>query len=366
MTNPDLAERRERVFIVLAGFFLCSMTLLNVIGLTRFIQLGPMSLAIGVLPYPLTFLCTDLISELYGRSRANFVVGVGFVLNFFILACMWLGNLVPPVPEATQPPWQVIQLAESIALPNGDSVSGSVELFQLIYACTSGAVFASMMAYIAAQFCDVQVFHFLKRLTKDKHLWIRNNFSTLTSQMVDSVVVISVTFGALFLADKMSLATMLTLIASSYLFKMIVALLDTGPFYFCSEALSRYLQFPVLVAERTRTVTLVVIAAYLVLLVAALMLVLGDTTNLNGTWYVLSWVLLFGFMFSIFGLWEMRSWALPALVLLTVAQIVMWFVAYSQGIGHWLGPEGIVLGAATVVAFQQRANLVSEEAGAPA
>ncbi len=242
MSDSDLNERRERVFIVLAGFFLCAMTLLNVVGITRFIQLGPMALAVGVLPYPLTFLCTDLISELYGRRRANFLVWVGFSLNFFILGCMWLGNYLPAVPADSQPPWQVIQLAEDMALPSGKVVSGSVELFGLLFACTSGAVFASMMAYIAAQFCDVQLFHFFKRLTKGKHLWLRNNFSTLTSQMVDSVMVISVTFGATFLAGGITLAALLVLIGSSYLFKMMVALADTLPFYYLTSKLKKYLQ----------------------------------------------------------------------------------------------------------------------------
>ena len=232
----DFEERRERVFLVLAGFFLCAMTLLNVVGLTRFIQLGPMALAVGVLPYPLTFLCTDLISELYGRRRANFVVWVGFWLNFFILGCLWVGNAIPAA--SAQPPWQVLELAESLALPDGSSVSGSVELFELIYACTSGAVFASMLAYITAQFCDVQMFHFFKRLTGGRYLWVRNNFSTLTSQMVDSIMVITVTFGAVFLAGEMTLAALGILVASNYVFKMTVAILDTTPFYL----LTRYLQ----------------------------------------------------------------------------------------------------------------------------
>jgi len=229
------------VYIVLAGFFLCAMTLLNVVGITRFIQLGPMALAIGVLPYPLTFLCTDLISELYGRRRANFLVWVGFMLNFFILGVLWLGSALPGVPADTQPPWQVIQLAEEIVLPSGQVVAGSVELFQLLYACTSGAVFASMMAYIAAQFCDVQLFHFFKRLTKGKHLWLRNNFSTLTSQMVDSLMVISVTFGAAFLSGQITIAAMLVLMGSNYLFKMLVALADTIPFYYLTGKLRKYL-----------------------------------------------------------------------------------------------------------------------------
>lgn len=242
MNGAELTERRERVFMILAGFFICSMTLLNVVGITRFIQLGPMALAVGVLPYPLTFLCTDLISELYGRSRANFLVAIGFVLNFFILACMYVGNLMPAVPLDKQPPWQVIQLSENISLPNGDIVSGSIELFGLVYACTSGAVFASMMAYIAAQFCDVQIFHFLKRLTHGKHLWLRNNCSTLISQLVDSVMVISVTFGAVFLAGNMNLETLMILMGSNYLFKMASALLDTAPFYALTHVLKKYLQ----------------------------------------------------------------------------------------------------------------------------
>lgn len=127
-------------------------------------------------------------------------------------------------------------------MPNGDVISGSVELFELIFACTSGAVFASMLAYIAAQFCDVQMFHFLKRLTRGRHLWVRNCFSTLTSQLVDSVTVISVTFGAAFLAGDFTVATILVLIGSNYVFKVFVAVADTAPFYVGTHYLKRYLQ----------------------------------------------------------------------------------------------------------------------------
>ena len=152
-----IRERRERTFLVLAGIFLSAMTLLNVVGITRFIQLGPLALAVGVLPYPLTFLCTDLISELYGRARANFLVSVGLGINCLILAVLTLGATAPAVPESMMPPWQVLQLAAPVTLPNGSVVESEVGLFQLIYATTSGAVFASMLAYIAAQYCDVQL-----------------------------------------------------------------------------------------------------------------------------------------------------------------------------------------------------------------
>lgn len=242
MVSELLRERRERVFLVLAAIFLGAMTLLNVVGITRFIQLGPLALAVGVLPYPLTFLCTDLVSELYGRARANFLVTVGLGLNLLILAVLTLGNLAPSVPPETMPPWQIIQLAEPVALPNGDMVSGQIGLFQLIYATTSGAVFASMLAYITAQYCDVQLYHFWKRLTRGKHLWLRNNFSTLLSQMVDSIMVVTVTFGAVYWRGEMAFNTLLVLVGSNYAFKALSALADTVPLYLLVRWLRRYLQ----------------------------------------------------------------------------------------------------------------------------
>jgi len=236
----ELSERRERVFLVLAGFFLCAMTLLNVIGITRFVQLGPLAVAVGVLPYPLTFLCTDLISELYGKRRANFLVTVGLMLNAFILLVMWIANALPAAPGPA--PWQVLDLANDVFLPNGDKLSGSIELFSLIYACTSGAVVASMLAYIVAQYCDVHFFHFLKKLTNGKHLWLRNNLSTLMSQGVDSIIVISVTFGAAFYRGEWAFKALLGLMFANYAFKALAALFDTIPLYFLVAKLRNYLQ----------------------------------------------------------------------------------------------------------------------------
>ena len=243
ISSEDLIrERRERTFLVLAGIFLSAMTLLNVVGITRFIQFGPLALAVGVLPYPLTFLCTDLISELYGRGRANFLVSVGLGINFLILGVLTLGSVAPSVPEAVMPPWQVLQLAAPVTLPNGTVVESEVGLFELIYATPSGAVFASMMAYIAAQYCDVQLYHFWKRVTRGKHLWLRNNFSTLLSQLVDSVMVVTVTFGAAFLAGDIAIAALMTLVGSNYAFKALCALIDTVPLYLSVHWLRRYLQ----------------------------------------------------------------------------------------------------------------------------
>ena len=87
------AWRREVVFIILSGFFLGSLAILNILGISRAIDLSftigtleiPFRVFIGILPYPLTFLCTDLISEMYGRKRANMIVWTGLILNIWML-----------------------------------------------------------------------------------------------------------------------------------------------------------------------------------------------------------------------------------------------------------------------------------------
>ena len=236
----DYDERRERVFIVLAGVFLCAMTLLNVLGISRFIQFGPLQLAIGVLPYPLTFLCTDLISEMYGRKRATFLVYTGFGLNFFILAVMWLGMAAAPA-EGQPPDWQVLSLAEPIRLANGAYFEGEVELFQILYENTSGLVVGSMVAYMIAQYWDVRIFHFIKSFTGEKHLWFRNNLSTMSSQLIDAAVISSFIFGVALFAGEMTFAQFLIYLGSNYAFKVTVAVLDTGPMYLARHYLRRYI-----------------------------------------------------------------------------------------------------------------------------
>ncbi len=251
-TTAALHERRERVFLIFAGIFLGCMTMLNILGITRFVHIGPLALAVGVLPYPLTFLCTDFISEFYGRRRANFVVCVGFLLNIIVIAFLWLGNELPGISESARPgwlpegswkppPWQTLALEAPTAMPFGAERS-QAELFEMVYLCTRGSMIASMVAYLAAQFCDVFMFHLWKGLTKGKHLWPRNNGSTMVSQLIDATAVIMVTFGGAWLAGEMALRSIAVLIGSNYLYKVTVAALDTIPFYIGVKYLSRYLQ----------------------------------------------------------------------------------------------------------------------------
>ena len=193
-----------------------------------------MVIAVGVLPYPITFLCTDLISELYGRKRANDVVWVGLLLNVWIVFLLWLGGALPGF-EALDPATGNLEL----------DAAGREPVFFEVRALAFGAVTASMIAYMVAQFCDVQLFHFWKRLTNGKHLWLRNNASTLMSQLVDTVAVILITHfyaNALPIDESAPLwPQLLTFIASGYVFKLLVALLDTLPLYYLVARLRAYL-----------------------------------------------------------------------------------------------------------------------------
>jgi uncharacterized integral membrane protein (TIGR00697 family) len=175
------------------------------------------------------------VSELFGKKRAALLVWLGFVVNLWVVSVLWLGGVLPGF-EATDPVTGEILRDKAGRLP----------VFFEIRALTFGAVAASMIAYLSAQFCDVFLFHFWKTVTKGRHLWLRNNGSTLVSQMVDTAAVILIThFYAHALpvdSDEELWPQILFFIISGYAFKLVVALVDTIPFYLGVRWLSAYLQ----------------------------------------------------------------------------------------------------------------------------
>lgn len=249
LTEAQLYLRRESVFLLLAGLFLGTLAMLNILGITRFIKLFEIdfdhatpgatafAVAVGVLPYPLTFLCTDFISELYGRRRASLVVWVGFVLNLWVVFILWVGGAMPG--------WEQHDPETGGMLRDA---AGRLPVFYEIRALAFGAVAASMFAYLAAQFVDVYLFHFWKQLTRGGHLWLRNNGSTLVSQLVDTTAVILITYyyaHALPVKEDQAIwPQLLVFMATSYVFKAACALLDTIPFYLGAHHLTRYLRLP--------------------------------------------------------------------------------------------------------------------------
>ncbi len=219
--SPSRKSQAMTIYIVLAGMFIASLVSCNLI-FQKFFQwevwipfFGSYTFeqSVGILPYPITFLVTDIISEIYGKKKANIVVLSGLAASIFMVLVVSISDFVIATP------WSPI-----------DSST-----FHSVFGLSSVAVFSSMVAYLVAQFIDVRVFHFWKRLTKGKHLWLRNNASTVFSQFID-------TFSILFLLCSFGVIgweRFSVLLVNGFLFKVIVALLDTPLAYLCIGVIRR-------------------------------------------------------------------------------------------------------------------------------
>jgi uncharacterized integral membrane protein (TIGR00697 family) len=204
----------NRIYLILAALFIASLVTSNLI-FQKFFYWYPFNIeifnvklfevSVGLLPYPLTFLITDVLSEIYGKRKANEVVIAGIFASFFSLLIIYISKNVP----ATS--WSQVQN----------------DTFLNVFGAAPLAVFASMVAYLFAQFIDIRVYHFWKNFTKGKHLWLRNNFSTFSSQFID-------TFSVVFLLCSFEILDwnkFWGLLVSGFLFKVIIAALDTPILY---------------------------------------------------------------------------------------------------------------------------------------
>ena len=198
---------KDKLYIFLCAIFISSLVTCNLIA-NKFVtvDLGfkVFIVSAGILPYPLTFLVTDLISELYGQKKANIVVFSGFVASMFVLLFLWLGGQFNAIPDS---------------IVNDDTYN---KVFQNAWRIIA----ASMIAYLFAQFIDVRIFHFWKRLTNGKHLWLRNNGSTIASQLVDTTLVVMILFVGVWEPSNIRSA-----IIDGWLFKMLMAAIDTPIIY---------------------------------------------------------------------------------------------------------------------------------------
>lgn len=211
MTGTEAFPRHERVFLLLAGTFLVSLVVANLITAKLFVLFGVV-LAAGIIPYPVTFLVTDLICEVYGQKRANALVVVGFVLSLYTLLILQLGGAATPF----------------------EGLDRQAE-YEVIFGSSARAIVASMVAYLVAQLVDVRLFHWWKARTGGRHLWLRNNGSTMFSQVVDTVLVVSILFGG-----ELPLGQLFQLMVASYVFKFVIAFIDTPLFYAGSRYLRRF------------------------------------------------------------------------------------------------------------------------------
>ena len=195
-------------FLILSGLFIASLVSCNLIFRKFFVwELGALTFeqSVGLLPYPLTFLVTDLISEIYGKRKANLVVISGLAASVMTLGIVSVAGAA----EATS--WSPV----------------SNEEFDHVFGQTLLAVAASMSAYLLAQFIDVRIFHFWKHWTQGRHLWLRNNLSTIPSQIVDTATVLIL----LCAVGEIDSSRFGVLFVNGVMFKALVAALDTPLVY---------------------------------------------------------------------------------------------------------------------------------------
>ena len=204
----------RKLYLYLAALFITSLVVSNLI-FQKFFYWRPFDwevfgmpifeLSVGILPYPITFLLTDIISEIFGKKSANQVVVAGIFASFFSIGILLLAGVVPAIENS----------------PIDDAT------FHRVFALSPLAVLASMIAYLSAQFVDIRIYHYWKNLTQGKHLWLRNNFSTFSSQIIDSTTVILL----LCSFQVMPWDLFWGLVVSSVIFKILVAAVDT-PFLY--------------------------------------------------------------------------------------------------------------------------------------
>jgi len=167
----EKSAKEEMCFIILLSVFVGSITIASVLASKIISISGKLFVPAGVLAYSVTFIVTDVISELWGKTRANFIIIGGFIALILALILVQVGLVWPKAPF-----WQ------------------HEEAFQTVLGSTRRIIIASFIAYLVSQFHDVWAFHFWKRITKERHLWLRNNLSTVVSQFIDSFIFITIAF----------------------------------------------------------------------------------------------------------------------------------------------------------------------------
>ncbi len=221
-------QKGDRIYFVLAGLFISVLLITNVVGTKLFQPFGltvnlagseqALLLTSGIIAYPITFFMTDLVSEIYGKKRADFMVILGFC---FSLVMMGFINIVGMLPTP---------------------ITEFQNAYEVVFSSTFRLIFGSMLAYTIAQLNDNYLFHYIRRLTKGKHLWLRNTASTATSQLLDTATVNTIFFynnpaTAAFVPNE----DIIVVIIANYIFKFLIAMTDTPFVYIAVYYLRKYL-----------------------------------------------------------------------------------------------------------------------------
>lgn len=198
-------EKLSKKKLMITSFFITALVISNVVA-GKIVMIGPFVVPGAFLLYAITFLMTDLASELYGRDEAQKLVNSGFIVSLFATLMIFLTGLLPVAPFA----------------------SATQEAYQVLLGSNFRVVAGSMVAYYVSQTWDVWMFELCRKKTGSKMKWVRNNLSTMTSQILDTAIFIIIAFWG-------SVPNILWMIISQYLLKLVIAALDTPFFYLLTK-----------------------------------------------------------------------------------------------------------------------------------
>lgn len=201
-------KKTEQNLQILIGIFVVSLIVANIVS-AKIVSFWGLVIPAAIVAYPLTFLITDVIGEIWGKEMANRAVKIGFICQLISLVLIGLSILLPVAPFA-------------------DNQAQFVGIMKSSFR----VVAASLVAYLVSQSWDVWLFHKLKEKCNGKHKWLRNNASTLTSQMIDTAIFITIAFWGV-------VPNIWVMILSQYLIKAVYALLDTIPFYLLTKNIDK-------------------------------------------------------------------------------------------------------------------------------
>ena len=191
-------QKVDSKLMLMMGLFASFFVLANLLAVKR-VDVGPLTLTLGLLSFPFMFLITDIVNEVYGKATAQKVVKNGFIVMIFTLIVTQIALRLPP----------------SASFHNQ-------EAFAAVFGAVPRITIASLMAYLASQYHDVWAFQFWKGVTGGKHLWLRNNLSTITSQALDSVLFISIAFYGV-----VPMTVMWSMVLGQWITKWLIAVIDT-------------------------------------------------------------------------------------------------------------------------------------------
>ena len=211
----EAQTRRDVVYLALAGFFVTNAILGELTG-GKLFALGPFTLSIGVIPWPVVFIATDLINEYFGRDGVRRLTFMTIALIVYAFVVLFAAMQVPA--------------ASFSPVTDGQ--------FQAVFGQSLWIIAGSVTAFAASQLVDVTIFWLVRHKTGGRYLWLRATGSTVISQLIDSFVIIGIAF---WLPGKVKTSEFLTVAASNYSFKLLIALGVTPLLYAGHAMIDRFL-----------------------------------------------------------------------------------------------------------------------------